>query len=133
MPNLSQLQRELLADRRITPNEVAKIRTHIESDGKLDFDDVKFLCTILSEAEEVCSEFDELFFPALRRVLLADGTIDASEHFQLLRMLYGTGTVRESEARFLRDLRTESLEVSPEFEQLCTTVLGESREGSAAY
>lgn len=124
---MSTLHQELaraLEDRRITPNEVERIRKYIAADGRLDLQDVQFLVELLSGADEVCTEFDELFFPVLKEVLLADGRVGLDEQFYLLKMLYSDGEIRESERQFLRELREEALEVSPEFEELCETAFG---------
>ena len=123
MANLYKLQSELLKDDKITSDEVDKIKAHIQQDGQLDYEDIKFLIPLVAEAKHVCREFDALFFPAMRQVLLADGKIGLDEQFQLLRMLYSDGKVRECEKRFLRDLYNSADEVTPEFTQLCETAL----------
>ena len=121
MANLYKLQAELLNDGKITTNEVERIRSHVSADGKLDKDDVKFLVNLLSEAKEVCAEFDDLFFPVLREQMLSDGQIGLDEQFQLLKMLYSDGEVRQSEKDFLMGLYRDADNVTPEFKQLCET------------
>jgi len=116
--NLYETHAELLKDNKITADEVALIRDFIDEDGKLDLNDVKFLVGLLSSAEEVCPEFDELFFPVLKEVVLADGKIGMDEQFYLLKMLYSDGHVREREREFLREIRAELDEITPEFEQM---------------
>ncbi len=123
MPNLHELRSELLGDRRITDCEVQVIQDHIHRDGQLDLDDVKFLIGLLCEAHEVCAAFDELFFPALKEVILEDGRIGQDEHFYLLKMLYSDGHIRDSEKQFLLQLREETRELTPEFEALCEEAL----------
>lgn len=123
MTKLYELQSQLLRDKKITNDEVGIIREYICEDNKLDMDDVRFLIELLSEADEVCPEFDELFFPVLKGVILQDGRIDTSEQFYLLKMLYSDGHVRDSEKRFLEELREEADELTPEFESLCATAL----------
>ena len=123
MANLYKLRSELLSDDKITFDEVNKIKAYIQQDGQLDYDDITFLVKLVADAKEVCPEFDVLFFPAMRRVLLADGKIGMDEQYQLLRMLYADGKVRESEKRFLQDLYNSVDEVTPEFEQLCETAM----------
>jgi hypothetical protein len=112
-----------LHDDKITANEVDRIKQHIAQDGKLDWDDVNFLVELLADANEVCSEFDDLFFPVLREVLLADGQVGLDEQFQLLRLLYADGNVRDSEKQFLKELHRDAENVTPEFTQLCETAL----------
>lgn len=119
MGQLHELRAELLRDRRITDNEVDVIRHYIQQDGKLDLDDVKFLVELLCDADEVSPEFDRLFFPVLKEVILHDGKIGQDEQFYLLKMLYSDGRVRESERQFLAELRREADELTPQFEALC--------------
>jgi hypothetical protein len=118
MGQLHELRSELLRDRRITDDEVEIIRDYIHQDGKLDLDDVKFLVELLSDADEVSPEFDRLFFPVLKEVILRDGKIGQDEQFYLLKMLYSDGRVRESERQFLSELKREADELSPQFEAL---------------
>ena len=119
MGSLFRKLSELTEDKAITVAEVAEIRDYIREDGQLDLDDVKFLVQLLVDAKEVCPEFDELFFPALRDVILQDGEIGADEQFYLLKMIYADGRVRESELEFLEGLRKDVKKASPEFEALC--------------
>ncbi|WP_182870971.1 TerB family tellurite resistance protein [Stieleria mannarensis] len=123
MPHLNQLKSELLSDGVISPNEVARIRRHIEQDGALDFDDVAFLVEVLGEASEVCPEFDELFLPLMRHVLLKDGKIDLDEQAVLVDMLTAGESIRPSELKLLRDLQIEATETTPGFEKLCQAVM----------
>jgi len=123
MGRLHRLRSVLLRDGKITDDEVDVIRDCILEDGKLDLDDVKFLVELLAGATDVAPAFDELFFPVLKEVLLADKRIGLDEQFYLLKMLYCDGRIRDSERRFLEELRREVGEVSPEFESLCQEAL----------
>lgn len=118
MARLHQLLDKCLQDRKITEDEVLVISQYIKEDGKLDLDDVKFLVQLLSEADEVCPAFDELFFPVLKEVVLQDGKIDQGETFYLLKMLYSDGVIRKNELDFLRELRDEAKEVPAEFDEM---------------
>ncbi len=119
MAKLHELLNHILEDRCITENEVEIIRHQLVEDGKLDGDDVSFLVQLLAGAKEVCPEFDALFFPILKEVILENGRIDSSEQYYLLKMLYSDGEIRESELRFLLELREEATEVSAEFDEMC--------------
>ena len=102
---------------------IAAIRQSIEQDGALDIDDAMFLIHLLGEADEVCSEFDELFMQLMRHVFLKDGKIDLQEQTALVEML-GTGeTIRESQKKLLHDLQIEAKEVTPGFKKWCDAVL----------
>ena len=118
MGSLFRIQSELLADGKITEGEVERIREYIHANGQLDIDDVKLLVNLLVEAKEVCPAFDDLFFPALKKVILTDGCIGLDEQYYLLKMLYGDKQIRDRERVFLKELRAEAREVSPEFEGL---------------
>lgn len=128
MGTLFRLKERLLTDGKITDCEIQAIRDYIDANGRLDLDDVRFLVNLLSEAREVCPEFDELFFPALKQVLLADGHVGPDEQFYLLKMLYSDGRIRPVEKQFLEELRAEARDVSPEFESLCETALAADSE-----
>jgi uncharacterized tellurite resistance protein B-like protein len=119
MSRLQQLQAELLQNGKITDQEVEVLRNYLREKGSLDMEDVRLLVELLSDAREVSPAFDELFFPALKKVFLADGRIGLDEHFYLLKMLYSDGKVRECEKQFLRELLREAKEVTPEFRALC--------------
>jgi hypothetical protein len=119
MSRLRDMQAELLRDGRITDEEVDVIRDYLRDKGRLDVEDVKFLIELLCDAREVAPEFDDVFFPALKEVILADGRVGLDEQFYLLKMLYSDKQVRESEKQFLRELRKEAKEITPEFESLC--------------
>ena len=123
MPSLRELHAALLEDGKITDTEVGIIRDYIQRDGRLDLDDMKFLVELLSDAHQVCPAFDELFFPALKKIVLRDGRVGQAEQFYLLKMLYSDGRVRPSEKQFLLELRDELQEVTPEFDALCETAL----------
>ncbi|MHB8865095.1 MAG: tellurite resistance TerB family protein [Pirellulaceae bacterium] len=123
MTNLRQLHSQLLTDGRITLAEVDTIRDAIASDSRLDLEDVKFLVELRSEACSVCPEFDQLFFPILKQVLLEDGRIGLDEQYYLLKMLYADGHVTDRERQFLHELRGELPHVSREFEALCETAV----------
>jgi uncharacterized tellurite resistance protein B-like protein len=119
MGRLHELKTELLKDGKITDQEVAALRRYLGDQGSLDMGDVKFLVELLADAREVSPAFDDLFFPALKNVILADGRIGLDEQFYLLKMLYSDGNVRECERQFLRDLCREAKEITPELEPLC--------------
>ncbi|QDV42593.1 Tellurite resistance protein TerB [Stieleria neptunia] len=123
MAHLKQLKSELLSDGKISANEVARIRRYVEEDGALDFDDVAFLVQLLGEADEVCPEFDELFLPLMRHVLLKDGKIDLDEQAVLVEMLVAGGAIRQSELKLVRELQIEATETTPGFEKLCQALL----------
>lgn len=114
---------QILADGKITPNEVKTIKECMAADGVLDYADAKFLVGLMREAKEICSEFDDLFFPCLQKIILDDNEVTLDEQFLLLQMLYSDGEVRDVERKFLLELYRSVDNVTPEFHQLCETAL----------
>jgi uncharacterized tellurite resistance protein B-like protein len=123
MGNHQKIREMIVNDGKITKRELEWIKDEMAADGKLDFEDARFLIEILRDADEVCSEFDDFFFPCLRHLFLQDGQIGMDEQFLLLEMLYSDGEVRDCERRFLKDLYREVDVVTPEFQRLCETAL----------
>ena len=121
MNTLRELKSQILApgsDLWIDEDDVNRIRELLPTDGSISVTDLQVLTEMRVESRAVCAAFDELYFPALRESLLADGRICAVEHLTLLRMLYGGGGVDEAEKQFLRELRRDLTVVTPEFEAL---------------
>ena len=128
MSQLRELKTAILADGtdlRIDDEDVARIRPLLPADGPVPPADLAVLTEMRSEARAVCPAFDELFFPAFKTFLLADGTISLPEQFSLLRLLYGGGGIDTAERKFLLELRREVREVTPEFDALCRQAIAE--------
>ena len=121
--NLFEIREQLLSDGKITANEVEIIKDHMAANGTLDIQDARLLIDLMKEANEVCADFDEMFFPCLKQIILQDGQVGLDEQFELLRLLYSDGVVRDCERRFLTDLYQSADHVTPEFKQLCETAL----------
>jgi hypothetical protein len=118
MADLKKLKAEILADGRIDDGEVERLRGELYADGKIDRDEVEFLIALRNEAVAACPAFEQLFFGALKSNVLEDGTIDAQEAAWLRRMLFADGKIDDREKQFLRELRREASQVSPEFQRL---------------
>ena len=125
MSKLRDLKAQILedgVDLRIDAADAARIQEALAGQPLTD-EDVKALVDLRGSARVVCPEFDRLFFPIFKNWLLADGTISLPEQFQLLRLLYGGGGVDDAERAFLKELRREVKECTPEFEELCRQAL----------
>jgi hypothetical protein len=129
MSGVCEIRDRLLRDGKITSNEVAALKEYVIEDGVLDYQDIKFLVGLMKEAKSVCEEFDEVLFPAMRHVFLADGTIGMDEQYLLLQMLYSDGEVRDAERGFISELYREVENVTPEFQSLCETALNSDSKG----
>jgi hypothetical protein len=118
MANLQKLKAEVLADGRIDEGEVDRLRDELYADGQIDKDEVEFLIALRNEAIATCPAFEKLFFRAIKDNVLTDGTIDAEEAAWLRAMLFADGKIDANEKQFLRELRGEARQVSPEFQRL---------------
>ena len=121
MSKLRELKSQIMADGidlQIDDADWKRIRALLPREGPPDPDDLSVLTEIRTEARVICPAFDAYFFPVFKASLLADGKISSMEQFQLLRMLYGGGGIDDAERRFLRELRAELKDPSPEFEAL---------------
>ena len=114
---------ETLADRHIGDAEVPLIREHLYRDGRLDLDDVKLLVELYCKATDYCPAFEDLFFSVLGEVFLADGEIQPSEQYYLLKMLYSDREIRDREREFLLKLKQKAEQTTPEFEALIDQAL----------
>jgi hypothetical protein len=116
---LRDLKNQILeegVDLQIDEADWARIRDLLPGDSCPSSEDMRILLEMRTEARSVCPAFDSYFFPMFKASLLADGKISAMEQFQLLSMLYGGGGIDEGERRFLKEMKRELKEVSPEFE-----------------
>jgi hypothetical protein len=121
MSQLRALKEEILVDGKdlvINDADVARIRECLSPSEPISRDDLSVLTEMRAEARSVCPAFDQLFFPAFKKYILADGKISLEEQFFLLRVLYGGGGVDEAEKQFLRELRRDAREVGPEFDRI---------------
>src|SRR5262245_62175187 len=104
MSQLRELKSQILAegeDLRIDDADVVRIRACVPADRSIRADDLTILAEMRREARVVCPAFDQLFFPAFKAHLLADGKISLTEQFELLRLLYSGGGIDAAERKFL--------------------------------
>jgi hypothetical protein len=118
MADLQQLKATLLADGILEDHEVESIRQELYADGKIDKEEVEFLLSLRNEAEIVCPAFEDLFFEAVKQNVLADGSLGAKQADWLRRMLFADGKIDARERKFLGELRHQVERVSPEFQHL---------------
>jgi hypothetical protein len=121
MSKLREVKAQILLegeDLRIDDSDVALIRECLPPDGTVTGEDLAVLVEMRREARVVSPAFDQLFFPALKNQILADGKVDFMEMFEILRLLYGGGGIDSAKLAFLQELRKEVSEVSPEFDAM---------------
>ena len=111
-------RRALLADGRIDLKETAIVKEEIFADDRVDKSELEFLFSLRKEAESCVQAFTDLFFAAVKKHMLADGAISASEAKWLRKMIFHDGTVDAEEKQLLQDLKAGARDVAPEFTKL---------------
>ncbi|MFZ5830455.1 MAG: hypothetical protein ACOY3P_10220 [Planctomycetota bacterium] len=119
----------MLADREITDADADVLRAELAEDGKLDLDDVRLLVELYCNAQRRSAAFEDLFFDVLERAILADGKVQLSEQFYLLKMLYSDRQITERERGFLRQLQQKAQQTTPEFDAMCREALSAPTTG----
>src|SRR5689334_11718941 len=117
MSQLESLRTQVLADGVIDEAEVAQMRAVLFADGKIDRDEAEFLVALRSQAKQTCPGFEKLFFEAVKLNVLEDGSIDAAEAAWLRKVLFADGKIDAGEKQLLTELRTQARQVSPEFQK----------------
>ena len=111
-------RRALLSDGRIDLKETAIIREEIFADDRVDKSELEFLFSLRKGAESVVAAFNELFFLAVKKHMLADGVISAAEAKWLRKMIFADGQIDEDEKKLMETLKHEARDVAPEFQKL---------------
>lgn len=113
-----RLKADILADGVIDANEVDVLRKEIYADGVVDAAEMALLVALRNEADSTCEEFEEFFFEAAEKNLLADQVIDADEVKWLREVIFADGIVDDREKAFLRTLRDKAKSLDDGFATL---------------
>ncbi|MCL0036240.1 hypothetical protein M1O47_04120 [Dehalococcoidia bacterium] len=81
----------------------------IEADEKVDDVELELLVNIIAKAKECASSFNAFVLNSLKKAVIADGIVDASEVEMMKKVVYGTGSgagvgVDRAEANMLFDI-----------------------------
>src|SRR6185436_16906265 len=117
--NYHEVVRHVLADGKIDDGELEQLCRHVYRNGTPNLDDVRLLVELYTNVPQLSDAFENFFYGVLKKVVLADGEILPGEQFYLLKVLYSDRVIRPRELAFLRELRREAKQISPDFEQLC--------------
>jgi len=121
--DLRKLGTDLLANGKVEGNELETLRQELYADGKIDRQEAEFLVQLHKQVQRVTPAFEKFFFQALKDHLLAAGTLGAGETDWLRRMVFSGGTVSDLQLKFLRELKGEARQVSPQFQALFDEVM----------
>lgn len=120
----------ILADGRISADEIKMLKKELYADGKIDKDEVEFLIALRNAAQKktkngrVNPNFDKLFFKAVESKVLDNGIISARETAWLRKMLFADGKIDAPEKRFLAYLKKHATKLNPAFEALYAECMG---------
>ncbi len=128
MPDLRQLEHDLLANGRVDSHELELLRQQLYAGGKIDRRGADFLVELHKRVQHRTPAFEQFFYHAIKDHILAHGRIDAAETAWLRRMVFADGKIEDEERKFLHELKGEAKQVSREFEVLFNESMKEPRE-----
>jgi len=113
-----------LIDGQVDDDEVKILKKELWADGKVTFEEVKFLIDLRdaamkklkSKGEELNPKFEKLFFEAVEANVLADGGISANETNWLRTTLLADGKIDDGEMDLLNRLKKKAKSTSKEFD-----------------
>ncbi len=118
MPQLRALMEKYLADGKIDGQEVEALGDLLPPNRAISRAEADFLVELHARVERVTPAFERFFYLAVKRHVLADGSIGPEEVAWLRRMILADNKVSERERKLLRELRGEAARSCPEFEAL---------------
>jgi hypothetical protein len=118
MPNLRQVEQEILANGRVDDHELAALRRQLYAGGKINRRGADFLVELHKRVEHRTPAFEHFFYQAVKDHVLADGRIGVEEATWLRQLLTSGRWIKDEDRRLLHELRGEAREVSPEFQAL---------------
>ena len=107
-----------LADGAIGEREALIIRKELLADKNLDREEMEFLFELRREAKSVVPSFAALVNEVIKKAVLKDGVIGASEATWLRKWIVADGKLKADEKQLLEELRKAAKQVSPEFQTL---------------
>jgi uncharacterized tellurite resistance protein B-like protein len=118
MLSLRELEEHIVANGRVEGHELEVLRNVLYADGKIDRKEADFLVVVYKRVRARTHSFQQFFYNTIKKHILADGRIDAEETEWLRQMLFHDGKIADEERKFVRELKGEAKEVSPEFQAL---------------
>jgi len=118
MPSFREIETQVLRNGRIDGPEVEILRQMFPGNTPVTREAADFLAVLHKRVRQRTPAFDKFFFNAIKRFILADGRITATETEWLRQLLFHDGALQDEERKLLNELKGEAREVGPEFEQL---------------
>jgi len=118
MPDLRQIEQDILATGKVERHELEVLRRVLYADGKISRREADFLVELHKRVQHLSPGFERFFYKAIKNHILAHGRIDAEESTWLRQMLFTDGMLHDEGRKFLHELKGEATQVSREFESL---------------
>ena len=118
MPDLRQVEQDILATGKVESHELAVLRRVVYAGRKVGRREADFLVELHKRVQHLTPAFEQFFYQAIKDHILAHGRIDAEEAAWLRRMLFADGKIDDEERKFLHELKGEAGQVSREFDKL---------------
>jgi len=118
MPELRQIERDILATGKIDGQELEVLRRRVYAGDKVKPPEADFLVELHKRVQHMTPAFQQFFYQAIKDHILADGRIDAEKVAWLRRMLFADGKIDDEERKFLHELNGEAQDACPEFKTL---------------
>jgi hypothetical protein len=108
----------ILADGVIGQRETEIVITEFLADHLIDRSETEFLLDLRRSASAAHADFHRFVLGVVKRLLLADGRLDAAEAVWLQRFVLSDDNVDPYELQLLHELKGEAKATSPEFDGL---------------
>src|ERR1041385_7326315 len=128
MPELRQIENDILAHGKVDGHHLEVLRERVYVDGKIDRRGADFLVELHKRVQHLTPAFDQFYYQAVKDHILAGARIDAEKAAWLRRMLFADGLIEDEERKLLHELKGEAEQVSREFEVLFAECMAEPQE-----
>jgi len=118
MVDLRGLEERILRNGRVEGHEIEVLRTALLTNGTFNLREADFLVELHKRVQQRTHAFEQFFYNAIKKYILADGRIGPEKSEWLRRMVLQDDKVEDEEREFLRQLKGEAAELSPEFDAL---------------
>jgi hypothetical protein len=115
MENLGPIEHAILAKGRVDSADLGALRAAVYADGKVGRRAADALVALHKRVQHPNPAFEQFFYEAIKRHVLADGRIGAEESAWLRQLVRGGGGITDEERKFLHELQGDARHASPEF------------------
>jgi hypothetical protein len=118
MVDLRGLEERIVRNGRVEGHEIEVLRSALAADGKFDRRKADFLVELHKRVQRRTHAFEQFFYNTIKKYILTDGRIGPEETEWIRGMILHDDKIEDEEREFLRQLKGEAAEVSPEFDAL---------------